>query len=98
MTTELQRNIHIINSHQSVLREKYAVARIGIFGSVAKGFAGTTSDVDVVVEFSKPIGMFKFLELEEYLSELFGKKADLVTKQSLKPLIKAEILNHTVYA
>ncbi len=98
MTKELQNDLRIINEHRRTLKEKYHVAQIGIFGSVAKGLARSVSDVDIVVEFSKPIGMFKFLELEEYLSDLIGKKVDLVTKQALKPIIKSEILNTVVYA
>jgi len=98
MTIELQKDLRVISEHRQMLRKKYFVAQIGIFGSVAKGFSRAGSDVDIVVEFSKPIGMFQFLELEEYLSAVLGKKVDLVTKQSLKPLIKAEILSSTVYA
>jgi len=97
MTAELQNSLRIINKHRQILQEKYGVEQAGIFGSVAKGRSRSESDIDIVVEFSKPIGMFKFIELEEYLSSLLGKKVDLVTKQSLKPLIKDAILNETVY-
>ena len=98
MTKELQNNLRSIGKHRQILKKKYHVGQIGIFGSVAKGISRSTSDVDIVVQFSKPIGMFKFLELEEYLSALLGRKVDLVTKQSLKPIIKSEILRTTVYA
>ena len=98
MTMKLQKDLRTIKEHRRILGKKYHVEQIGIFGSVAKGIARASSDVDVVVEFSKPIGMFKFLELEEYLSALLGRKVDLVTKQSLKPIIKSEILRTTVYA
>ena len=98
MIGELKNDLRIINKHKRILQEKYNVVQIGIFGSVAKGLANPKSDLDILVEFSKPIGMFKFIELEEQLSALLSKKVDLVTKQSLKPLIKAEILSHTIYA
>ena len=98
MTMELQKNLKIINAHRRTLKNKYHVGEIGIFGSVAKGISRAGSDVDIVVQFSKPIGMFAFLELEEYLGDVLGKKVDLVTKQSLKPLIKEEILSTAVYA
>ncbi len=97
MTKELQKDLHIINEHRRMLGEKYHVAQIGIFGSVAKGISRASSDIDIIVQFSKPIGMFQFLELEEYLGGMLGKKVDLVTKQSLKPLIREEILNTVVY-
>lgn len=70
---------------------------IGIFGSYARGDNKETSDIDLLVEFSAPIGMFKFIEMEEFLSKALGKKVDLVTKKALKPIIKDEILKETVY-
>lgn len=98
MTKELQNDLRIIGKHRQTLKRKYHVGQIGIFGSVAKGISRASSDVDIVVQFSKPIGMFQFIELEEYLGSMLGKKVDLVTKQSLKPLIKEEILSTAVYA
>ncbi len=56
------------------------------------------SDVDLLVEFEKPIGFFKFLELEEYLSGLIGRKVDLVSKKALKPHIGRHILDEAVTA
>ena len=55
------------------------------------------SDIDMLVEFSKPVGFFKFIELEEFLGKLTGKKVDLVTKKALKPAIKNEILQEVSY-
>ncbi len=55
------------------------------------------SDVDILVEFNEPIGFFKFLELEEYLSSLVGQKVDLVSRKALKPRIGKRILKETVF-
>ncbi|MBF8280730.1 MAG: DNA polymerase beta domain protein region [Candidatus Magasanikbacteria bacterium] len=98
MSKELKKNLRLIQKRKDALRKNYAVRKIGIFGSIAKGTAKASSDVDVLVEFAKPIGFFRFIELEDYLSAIFKKKVDLVTKDSLKPLIKQSILNHVVYA
>jgi hypothetical protein len=78
------------------LQQKYAVQEIGVFGSVARGDAGEDSDVDVLVELSQPMGLFKFLELEEYLEARLGRKVDLVLKKALKPRIGARILEEVV--
>jgi predicted nucleotidyltransferase len=56
-----------------------------------------SSDIDLLVTFSKPIGMFAFIETEEYLSKLLGKKVDLVTKKALKTSIKEDILQQLIY-
>ena len=86
----------IIEKHKEELKEKYGVKEIGIFGSFVRGEAKEDSDVDILVEFEKPIGFFKFLELEEYLSNLIGKKVDLVSKKALKPHIGKYILEEVV--
>ncbi|MHA1371995.1 MAG: nucleotidyltransferase family protein [Promethearchaeota archaeon] len=67
-----------------------------MFGSFVRGEAKEDSDVDILVEFEKPIGFFKFLELEEYLSDLIGKKVDLVSKKALKPHVGKYILEELV--
>jgi len=55
----------------------------GFFGSFAKGTAEATSDVDIIVEFERPIG-FKFVELAEYLEHLLGRKVDVLTPAGLR--------------
>lgn len=79
------------------LSEKFGVAEIGVFGSTVSGNSSKESDIDILVDFKKPIGLFKFVELENYLSEKLGRKVDLVSKKGIKPYIKENILNSTVY-
>jgi len=86
----------VIEKHKEKLREEYGVKEIGIFGSIVRGEAKEDSDVDILVEFEKPIGFFKFLELEEYLTNLIGRKVDLVSKKALKPHIGKYILKEVV--
>jgi len=88
--------IRIVEKHKEELRRKYNVKEIGVFGSFVKGEARDESDVDILVEFEKPIGLFKFLELEEYLSNLIGRKVDLVSKKALKPHIGKHILEEVI--
>jgi len=83
-------------AHREELTQKYKVKEIGIFGSVVRGEQKGTSDVDILVEFEKPIGFFRFLELEEYLSTLLGVKVDLVSKKALKPNIGRYILQEVI--
>lgn len=83
---ELKRNL-------TFLERDYCVKNIGIFGSYARGEQTNESDIDVLVEFSKPVGFFHLVRLEDFLSSLLGRKIDLVTKNALKPAIKDEILN-----
>jgi predicted nucleotidyltransferase len=87
----------IVKENKGVLTKQFKVKEIGIFGSVVRGEDKETSDVDILVEFKEPIGFFKFLELEEYLSDLIGRKVDLVTKKALKPRIGKHILSEVAF-
>lgn len=86
----------ILNERRELLAREYGVSRIGVFGSHARGEAGPDSDIDVLVEFSRPVGFFKFLELEERLGEWLGAKVDLVTRAALKPHIGRRVLTEVV--
>ena len=86
-----------IETHRKELQERFAVKKIGVFGSVAKGLDGLSSDLDLLVEFEKPIGLFRFEALRLFLEDCFKKKVDLVTSRALKPLVRDEIMGSVVY-
>ena len=87
----------LLKENKVLLTKQFKVKEIGIFGSVVRGEDKETSDVDILVEFEEPIGFFKFLELEEYLSDLIGRKVDLVSKKALKPRIGKHILKEVAF-
>lgn len=63
---------------------KYPIRSLAIFGSVSRSEDGPESDVDVLVEFSQPVGM-QFIRLAEELQALLGRKVDLVSRGGIKP-------------
>ncbi len=87
----------MLRTEKPSLMEKYNVKEIGIFGSFIRGEQDHKSDLDLIVEFAKPIGLLKFINLENYLRDLLGIKIDLVTKSALKPFIGERILQEVVY-
>ena len=91
--------LQILREHKEELREKYGVKEIGIFGSRVRGEEREESDLDILVEFEADakVDLIKFVELEEYLSELLGVKVDLVMRSALKPRIGRQILKEVVY-
>jgi uncharacterized protein len=89
--------IQILAKEMPFLRSKYGVVRCGLFGSYSLGQAGEGSDIDLLVQFERPIGFFAFIELENYLSERLGAKVDLVAEDALKPLIKPYVMETIVY-
>ena len=86
-----------LQRHLRALRVQYGVDRIGLFGSFVRGEQHSGSDIDLLVEFARPVGLFKFMELENQLSELLGGKVDLVTRNALKPQIGKRILDEVKY-
>ncbi len=79
------------------LQARYGVRTLGVFGSYVRGEEKPTSDLDVLVEFDdRPMGLFKFVELENYLSDTLGVRVDLVEKKGLKPRIGQRILAEVV--
>ena len=94
---ECARIIGILRRNKTYLGEAYHVGSIGIFGSCRRGEEHEGSDVDLLVEFSEVPGIFGFLRLERYLSEILGRPVDLVEKSALKPRIGRRILNEVIY-
>lgn len=90
--------LRILEQEKENIKKIYPIQRIGIFGSLARGEETKRSDVDVLVEFTKPVSFFEFLHLRYELERLFSRRVDMVTKKALKPAIREEILRDVQYA
>ena len=77
--------------------QKYNVESLGIFGSFVRSEGTKGSDLDLLVNFTKKPGLIKYIELENYLTDLLGIKVDLVMQSALKPQIGKQILREVVY-
>jgi hypothetical protein len=84
-----------LSAHRDELRSRYGVKSLALFGSVARGESGPESDVDLLVEFERPIGL-RFFELIDHLEDLLGCSVDLGTPRSLKPRIRDRVLAEAV--
>ena len=78
------------------LQRDYAVKSVGLFGSFATGTYTDSSDVDILVEFERPVG-WRFFALENYLEKTLNRKIDLVTASALKEQIKPFIISQVQY-
>ena len=74
------------------------VRSLDLFGSVARGEASTDSDVDLLVEFNRPIGLFHFFRVQQRLEEILGARVDLVMRDAVKPQLRERILAEAVRA
>lgn len=90
----------ILKENKGQIQKRYPIKNIGIFGSYVRLEAKEDSDLDILVEFEEDaeLGILKFIEIEEYLSDLFGLKVDLVEKSAMKSMIGIQIMNEVVYA
>lgn len=86
----------IIKELKPELEKKYHVSSIGIFGSVVRNDFSENSDVDIIVDFSQPIGI-EFIDLADLLEEKFHEQVDLVSKKGIKPQYFSSIENEIVY-
>jgi predicted nucleotidyltransferase len=100
MTTTSFRREDILTAlrNSRTLLDAFGVARLSLFGSFARDEGREDSDVDLLVEFSRPIGLFEFVRLQRQLGELVGHRVDLVTPAALKPQLRDRILHEAVVA
>jgi len=88
--------MQILHEQLPLLAEQYRVESLGVFGSYVRNEQSPDSDLDLLVTFHEPLSLLRFIELENYLSDLLGVKVDLVMKDALKPRIGERILNEVV--
>jgi uncharacterized protein len=88
--------LSILRKHSAEI-QAYGVKSLAIFGSVARGEAHPGSDVDILVEFDRPTGLFGLLALQEKLEEFLGCRVDLGTPDSLKERIRPRVMEECIY-
>jgi len=88
----------MLSNQKEILRNKYGVKEIAIFGSYIRGKQNEVSDIDILVEFERPIGL-KFFELADYLETILCIKVDLLTVKAAKnkPLLWQSIKEDLLY-
>ena len=78
------------------LSQRFYVSDIGVFGSITRDDFQLTSDIDIIVDFNKPIGI-EFIELADFLEHNFNRKVDLVSRNGLKPNFYSRIKDEIQY-
>lgn len=79
------------------MHERFGVSELGVFGSWIRGEESADSDVDVLVDFDRPLGLFELMELEDFLETQLQRKVDVAVRRSLRKYIGAHILAEVVY-
>lgn len=89
--------IDVLRSREREIKERFAVRRIGLFGSFVRGEEQETSDVDILVEFEDPT-FRNFLNLAFFLEDLFGRRVDLLTPEGISHRIRPYVEREVVWA
>jgi len=89
-------SIQEIKEKITPILQQYGITKAAIFGSLAKGEAKTSSDVDILVEIKSDASLLDFVGIKLELEEALGRKVDLVEYDTIKPIIKEKILAEQV--
>ncbi|ANV88871.1 nucleotidyltransferase family protein [Picosynechococcus sp. PCC 7117] len=89
--------LEIIQQNHDRLND-FAVKELFLFGSVARDEATAESDVDFLVNFSRPVGLFTLLGLKAFLEDLLGCSVDIGTPDSLRPHLRETVLKEVIQA
>ncbi|WP_048093730.1 nucleotidyltransferase domain-containing protein [Geoglobus acetivorans] len=86
-----------IRDNEGILKKRFKIKSIGLFGSLARE-EEVIHDVDIIVEFSEPVG-WEIVDLKEFLEDLLGMRVDILTKKAAmsKPLLWKSIEREIVY-
>ena len=94
---ERDRILALLKSRRRQLK-KYGIHSLSVFGSVARGQVRKNSDVDILVDFEKPVGLFEYARLKMYLEGVLGREVDLVTPEALRKELREDILREAIRA
>jgi uncharacterized protein len=87
----------LLKKHKTEILSNYNLSQMGIFGSYSRGEETAKSDVDILIDVQRPMGLLRFVHLKNHLHALLGIKVDLVMKSALKPALREIILRETRY-
>jgi hypothetical protein len=89
--------LRILREQRDELRREYGVKSLALFGSVARDEATDASDIDLLVEFERPIGLFELIGAQQHIEDLLGvAKVDLVLRHSVIQELKEDIFREAI--
>ena len=88
--------LKLLKQKNTEMERQFGVKSLLLFGSVARDEATSASDVDLLVEFNRPVGYFGLFALQDYLEKLLGCPVDLGTPDSLKPYIRERVMGELI--
>lgn len=87
----------ILGQVKSLVKEKYYVSELGIFGDYVKGEVQENSEVNILIDYTEPPSLLDLVDMEYYLSDLLKVKTDVISKNGLKGKRRERILSEVIY-
>jgi uncharacterized protein len=82
---------------EQMIRSRFGIKSLALFGSVARNEATQESDLDFIVDFEGVVTFDRYMDLKIFLEDLFGKKIDLAIEDTLKSQIRQKIVEEAIY-
>jgi uncharacterized protein len=82
---------------EQMIRSRFGIKSLALFGSVARNEATQESDLDFIVDFEGAVTFDRYMDLKIFLEDLFGKKIDLVIEKLIKPQIRQKVVEEAIY-
>jgi len=97
--TDREEIIPTLRAHQAELR-RHGVRHAALFGSLARGETKRASDIGILIELDPqaPVGLFEYVGITQYLTDLFPVRVDIANRSSLKPLVRPDVERDALYA
>jgi predicted nucleotidyltransferase len=92
-----QQVIELLSNSKALLKEKFGVTKIALFGSTARDTAQPNSDIDILIDFDSPANSKRYFGVLFYLEDLLQHPVDLVTEKALRPELRPYIEKETIY-
>ncbi len=94
--TDLKTIHNLLTQLKPELIEKFHISSLGLFGSIVRDDFSDNSDIDIIVDFSKPIGI-EFVDLADFIENKLNNRIDLVSRKGVKPNYFNEIESEIIY-
>ena len=89
--------LKILSNSKPILKQRFGVTRLALFGSTVRNAATENSDIDILVAFDGPATSSRYFGVQFYLEDLFGCNVDLVTEKALRPELRPFVERDAVH-
>ncbi len=91
-----ERVLEILREQKPILKERFGITDVSLYGSFARDEGTEKSDVDVLVEFDSVPDWLRYFGAEAYFKEVFGRDVDMARRQDIRSEFRSSILSYAI--